>query len=73
MVPDLKMDGIGLFNWFMHQKGPIHGYTGAIWTGVTTLTLAKAMEQAVPGRNNWTLSSCQYIAYIQIRFASVIE
>lgn len=31
--PDLKMDGIGLFNWFMHQKGPIHGYTGAIWTG----------------------------------------
>ncbi|MFJ7697735.1 SDR family oxidoreductase [Lysinibacillus fusiformis] len=44
--PDLKMDGIGLFNWFMHQKGPIHGYTGAIWTGVTTLTLAKAMEQA---------------------------
>ncbi|MBD8521876.1 SDR family oxidoreductase [Lysinibacillus fusiformis] len=45
--PDLKMDGIGLFNWFMHQKGPIHGYTGAIWTGVTTLTLAKAMEKAV--------------------------
>ncbi|EAZ85154.1 NAD(P)-dependent oxidoreductase [Lysinibacillus fusiformis] len=44
--PDLKMDGIGLFNWFLHQKGPIHGYTGAIWTGVTTLTLAKAMEQA---------------------------
>ncbi|KEK12418.1 sugar nucleotide-binding protein [Lysinibacillus fusiformis] len=44
--PDLKMDGIGLFNWFMHQKGPIYGYTGAIWTGVTTLTLAKAMEQA---------------------------
>ncbi len=44
--PDLKMDGIGLFNWFMHQKGPIYGYTGAIWTWVTTLTLAKAMEQA---------------------------
>ncbi|MEB7453533.1 SDR family oxidoreductase [Lysinibacillus sphaericus] len=44
--PDLKKDGIGLFNWFMHQKGPINGYTGAIWTGVTTLTLAKAIEQA---------------------------
>lgn len=45
--PDLKNDGIGLFNWFMQQKGPIHGYTGAIWTGVTTLTLAKAIERAV--------------------------
>jgi len=44
--PDLKIDGIGLFNWFMQQKGPIQGYTGAIWTGVTTLTLAKAMEHA---------------------------
>jgi dTDP-4-dehydrorhamnose reductase len=44
--PDMKKNGIGLFNWFMKQKGPIHGYSGAIWTGVTTLTLAKAMEQA---------------------------
>ena len=31
----------------MKQDGPIGGYTGAIWTGVTTLTLAKAMEQAI--------------------------
>ncbi|MET4562464.1 dTDP-4-dehydrorhamnose reductase [Lysinibacillus parviboronicapiens] len=44
--PDLKEHGIGLFNWFMKQNGPINGYTGAIWTGVTTLTLAKAMERA---------------------------
>jgi dTDP-4-dehydrorhamnose reductase len=44
--PDLKKDGIGLFNWFMKQKGTINGYAGAIWTGVTTLTLAKAMESA---------------------------
>ena len=44
--PDMRKDGIGLFNWFMKQKGIIHGYAGAIWTGVTTLTLAKAMEQA---------------------------
>ncbi|MNC50315.1 hypothetical protein D3C75_995480 [compost metagenome] len=39
--------GIGLFNWFMKQDGEINGYTKAIWTGVTTLTLAKAMEQAL--------------------------
>lgn len=44
--PDMKLDGIGLFNWFMKQQGQINGYTGAIWTGVTTLTLAKAMETA---------------------------
>lgn len=45
--PDMNQDGIGLFNWFMKQDGKINGYTGALWTGVTTLTLAKAMEQAV--------------------------
>jgi len=45
--PDMKENGIGLFNWFMKQKGTINGYTKAIWTGVTTLTLAKAMERAV--------------------------
>lgn len=45
--PDIDYDGIGLFNWFMKQKGTINGYSGAIWTGVTTLTLAKAMEKAI--------------------------
>ena len=44
--PDMKEDGIGLFNWFMKQEGTIYGYNQAIWTGVTTLTLAKAMEKA---------------------------
>lgn len=45
--PDMNDHGIGLFNWFMKQGGTINGYTGAMWTGVTTLTLAKAMEQAL--------------------------
>lgn len=45
--PDMNKDGIGLFNWFMKQDRKINGYTCALWTGVTTLTLAKAMEQAV--------------------------
>ena len=45
--PDIKPSGIGLFNWFMKQEGEVVGYTGAIWTGVTTYTLAKAMEQAL--------------------------
>lgn len=47
--PDIKPSGIGLFNWFMKQEGEVGGYTGAIWTGVTTYTLAKAMEQALKG------------------------
>jgi len=45
--PDMSESGIGLFNWFMKQNGQINGFTKAIWTGVTTLTLAKAMEQAL--------------------------
>lgn len=31
----------------MKQDGSIEGYTDAIWTGVTTLTLARAMESAI--------------------------
>lgn len=45
--PDINEDGIGLFNWFMKQNGSVKGFTDAIWTGVTTLTLAKAMELAL--------------------------
>lgn len=44
--PDIKKSGIGLMNWFMQQKGPVKGFTHAIWTGQTTLQLAKTMEQA---------------------------
>lgn len=44
--PDLNPDGIGLFNWFMKQQGHINGYIKAIWTGQTTLQLAKTIEAA---------------------------
>ena len=44
--PDIKSNGIGLLNWFMQQTGEINGYTGAMWTGQTTLQLAKTMEAA---------------------------
>ena len=43
---DMNAEGIGLFNWFMKQQNTVNGYTKAMWTGVTTLTLAKAMEKA---------------------------
>lgn len=45
--PDINENGIGLFNWFMKQSRQVKGYTKAIWTGVTTLTLAIAMEHAL--------------------------
>ena len=45
--PDLLPSGIGLLNWFMQQKGGIGGYTRAMWTGMTTLQLAKVIETAM--------------------------
>ncbi|MCL1847005.1 MAG: sugar nucleotide-binding protein [Coriobacteriia bacterium] len=44
--PDINEKGIGLVNWFMKQTGPIKGFTRALWTGLTTLELAKVIECA---------------------------
>lgn len=44
--PDINENGIGLLNWFMKQSNTVKGYTGAMWTGMTTLQLAKVIEQA---------------------------
>lgn len=41
--PEIRNTRIGLLDWFLHQHGEINGYTRAIWTGVTTLQLAKAI------------------------------
>lgn len=48
--PELKPDGIGLFHWFMNQTGFVNGFTEVIWSGVTTLELAKAIDSAM-GQN----------------------
>ena len=48
--PDINENGIGLLNWFMHQNGEIKGFTKALWTGQTTLQLAKTMEAAATER-----------------------
>lgn len=44
--PELKEDGIGLFHWFMKQNDIVNGFSNTIWTGVTTLQLAKAVAKA---------------------------
>jgi dTDP-4-dehydrorhamnose reductase len=45
--PELKTDGEELFHWFMSQSGEIPGYTKAIWSGVTTTELAKAVKSSI--------------------------
>jgi len=45
--PELKNNGEGLFHWFMNQQGDITGFTRAIWSGVTTIELAKAIKWSI--------------------------
>lgn len=45
--PEKRENGIGLFRWFMQQKGTVLGYENVIWNGVTTLELAKAIHYAI--------------------------
>ncbi len=43
--PELKESGTGLFHWFAnHSPSRVEGWTNAIWSGVTTLQLAKCIE-----------------------------
>lgn len=45
--PELKPGGIGLLHWFLHQTGEISGYSRAFWSGVTTLQLAKSLNEII--------------------------
>jgi len=45
--PDMQEGGVGLFNWFCKQTGEIFGYTKAVWNGITTIELAKAIKAAI--------------------------
>lgn len=49
--PELKKNGEGLFHWFMNQHGQVKGVKTAIWGGVTTLELAKAIDKAIGQQN----------------------
>lgn len=76
--PDMSPLGKGLFNWFMLQHDQINGYTHVIWTGVTTLTLAKAMEAAIRQKlagmynlvNNKPISKYQLLSLFNEYFRS---
>jgi dTDP-4-dehydrorhamnose reductase len=50
--PDLNSEGIGLFNWFINQTGIVKGFSNAIWSGVTTIQLAKSIVEVILSNNN---------------------
>jgi dTDP-4-dehydrorhamnose reductase len=50
--PELKANGSGLFHWFMKQTEPVKGYSKVIWSGVTTLQLAKCMDIMIENNLN---------------------
>jgi len=45
--PELERNGSGLLEWFLRQTGSVAGYASVLWTGVTTLELAKAVHMAI--------------------------
>lgn len=45
--PELKSGGEELFHWFMNQSDDISGFTKVIWSGVTTIELAKAVRWSI--------------------------
>jgi dTDP-4-dehydrorhamnose reductase len=45
--PEIDLGGRGLLLWLMSQENQVEGWTAAIWTGVTTLELAKVINSLV--------------------------
>ncbi len=45
--PELKENGTGLLHWFLNQTGDVNGFENVFWTGVTTLELAKAIDELI--------------------------
>ena len=71
--PELKTDGEELFHWFMNQQGDISGFTKAIWSGVTTMELAKVVQWSIDNdisglyhvTNNTSISKCDLLKLFQ--------
>jgi dTDP-4-dehydrorhamnose reductase len=61
--PEVINGSVELFHWFMNQFGVIEGFTKAIWSGVTTLELAKAIKWFI---NNNTIGLYQLTNGISI-------
>ena len=44
---DNNPNGIGLFQWFMKQEKEVDGYAMVMWSGTTTIELAKQIKVAI--------------------------
>lgn len=42
--PEIRPCGIGLFKWITESRGTVKGYANVWWNGVTTLELARTVE-----------------------------
>lgn len=42
--PEVRSSGTGLMHWFLGETGLVNGFSRAVWNGVTTLELAKAVD-----------------------------
>ncbi|MNJ40862.1 hypothetical protein D3C77_357650 [compost metagenome] len=57
--PELKSDGIGLMHWFMNTTGEVSGYRNVLWNGVTTLELAKVINELLNSSLSGLIHLCQ--------------
>lgn len=80
--PELKSNGSGLLHWFLNQLGQINGYSNALWSGVTTLQLAKFIEDLIDNpeitglihyTNNSKISKLNLLKLVALTFSKKID
>ncbi len=79
--PDSNANGTGLFQWFMNQQERVGGFDKVIWTGVTTIELARAIEKAIDNNltgirhvvNNQTIDKYSLLGLFKKYFNKNIE
>lgn len=81
--PEIKTNGIGLLNWFLRNESvSVKGYKKALWTGVTTLQLAKSLysfmfDTQLTGlihlTNNQKISKYELLLILKMVFKKSIE
>lgn len=81
--PELKTNGEGLFDWVFSKRkdGKLDGWTKSIWSGVTTLELAKVIEKAIDENlagllqvsNNEKISKFSLVSLIVKEFGLAIK
>lgn len=45
--PEIKSSGTGLLHWFCNTTEQVNGWDNALWNGITTLQLAKCIDQYI--------------------------